>query len=139
MQPESTLATEAAARETVNDYFSAIYAGDTQRLAHVFSPSAMLVGWDEGELKCVSRDRWFAFVETMPSPRSQGAHLDSEILQVDVFGTAAMAKVREVYRGFEYVEFLSLLWTGKHWQIVSKCYHQAKPEVLSATRAREAR
>jgi hypothetical protein len=137
-QPENTLATEAAARETVNDYFTAIYAGDTQRLAHVFSPAATLIGWDEGELKCVTRDRWFAFVETIPSPRSQGAPLDSEILQVDVFGTAAVAKVREVYRDFEYVEFLSLLWTGKRWQIVNKCYHQFKPEISSSDRERDA-
>jgi Putative lumazine-binding len=139
MEQENASATEAAARATVKDYFSAIYAGDTQRLAHVFSPTAMLIGWDEGELKCVTRDRWFAFVEATPSPRSQGAPLDSKILQVDIFGTVAVVKVREVYRSFAYVEFLSLLWTGQRWQIVNKCYHQFKPEISSTDRERDAR
>lgn len=117
-------ATEAAARETVSAYFSAIYAGDTRALGRLFSPAATLVGWDEGELKCVTRERWLEFVEATPSPKSEGAPLDGEILRLDVFGTAAVAKVRELYRKFEYVEFLNLLWTGERWEIVNKCYHQ---------------
>lgn len=148
MGSENTKPAEIAARgqtildnltKTVNEYFTAIHAGDTQALAQVFSPTATLVGWDEGELKCVARDRWFAFVNATPSPQSQGAPLDSEILRVDVFGTVAVAKVREAYRNFEYVEFLSLLWTGKRWEIVNKCYHQFKPEISSDGHERGAR
>jgi len=116
--------TEEAARKTIEGYLSAIYAGDTDSLGQLFSPTARLVGWDEGELKSVPRDRWLEFVGTIPSPRSQGDSLDSEILDLDVFETAAVAKVRESYRNFQYVEFLALLWTGERWQIMHKCYHQ---------------
>jgi hypothetical protein len=117
-------AAEEAARRTIEGYFSAIYAGDTHSLGHLFAPSATLAGWDEGELKSVPRDRWLQFVETIPSPQSLGDPLDSEILDLEVFGTAAVAKVREYYRNFYYVEFLALLWTGDRWQITHKCYHQ---------------
>src|SRR5262249_47706350 len=118
------VATEDAARRTIEGYFSAVHAGDTRSLGELFSPTATLVGWDEGELKSVLRDRWLEFVGSIPSPRSQGDPLDSEILDLDVFGTAAVAKVREYYRNFQYVEFLALLWTGDRWQIMHKCYHQ---------------
>ena len=117
-------ATEAAARKTIEGYLSAIYTGDTHSLGRLFTPTAQLVGWDEGELKSVPRDRWLQFVGTIPSPQSQGDPLDSEILDLEVFGTAAVAKVREYYRSFQYVEFLALLWTGERWQITHKCYHQ---------------
>lgn len=116
--------TEAAVRETVEAYFTAIHAGDTAELATIFAPAATLVGWDEGELKFVTRERWFAFVEATPSPKSQGAARNGDILHVDVDGTAAVAKVREAYRAFDYVDFLSLVWTGRRWQIVHKAYHQ---------------
>jgi hypothetical protein len=116
--------TEEAARKTIEGYFSAVHAGDTHSLGQLFSPTATLAGWDEGELKSVPRDRWLEFVGRIPSPRSQGDPLDSEILDLDVFGTAAVAKVREYYRNFQYVEFLALLWTGNRWQIMHKCYHQ---------------
>ena len=128
-------ATEAAARETVEAYFSAIHAGDTAQLGSLFSPQATLVGWDEGELKFVTRERWFAFVESIPSPKSEGAPRNGEILEVDVQGTMAMAKVREAYRAFEYVDFLSLVWTGERWEIVHKTYHQYAPD----RRSREGR
>ena len=118
------MATREAARETIEGYFSAIHAGDTRSLGHLFSPTARLVGWDEGELKSVPRDRWLEFVGAIPSPRSQGDPLESEILDLEVSGTAAVAKVRERYRNFQYVEFLALLWIGDRWQIVHKCYHQ---------------
>jgi hypothetical protein len=121
-------ATEAAARETVEAYFSAIHAGDTIWLGSIFSPQATLVGWDEGELKFVTRERWLAFVESIPSPRSEGAPRNGEILYVDVQGTTAMAKVREAYRAFDYVDFLSLVWTGRRWEIVHKTYHQHAPD-----------
>lgn len=128
MRLDEPMATESEVRATVEAYFLAIHAGDTQTLRRLFAPTATLIGWDEGELKCVTRDRWCAFVESTPSPKSHGAPLDGEILHVDISGTAALAKVREVYLSFEYVEFLNLVWTGDRWEIVHKCYHQFKPQ-----------
>lgn len=115
---------EAAVVAAVEGYFQAIHAGDTAGLAAVFHPTATLIGWDEGELRRVSLEQWFRFVESIPSPASQGAVCDGKVLSVDITGTAAMVKVSESYRAFRYVDYLSLVFTPDGWRIVGKCYHQ---------------
>lgn len=115
---------EAEVRRTVQTYMEAIHAGDTAALARVFHPTATLIGWDEGELRQVNLERWFAFVESIPSPRSLGVVSDARIVCVDVTGTVAVAKVAETYRNFHYVDYLSLLSTQAGWRVVHKCYHQ---------------
>ena len=122
--PLSVAEAEQAVRDTVKAYFQAMHNGDTGELGTVFHPTATLIGWDEGQLRCVTLEQWFRFVNSIPSPASQGAVSDGEILAVDVSGTAASVKVRESYRAFRYSDYLSLLWTGDRWQIVGKCYHQ---------------
>ncbi len=121
---EESASAEAEVRRTVQIYIEAIHAGDTAALARVFHPTATLIGWDEGELRQVTLERWFAFVESIPSPRSLGVVSDARIVSVDVTGTAAVVKVAETYRKFHYVDYLSLLMIGDHWQVVHKIYHQ---------------
>ena len=84
---------ERAVSETVEAYFQAIHKGDTQRLGELFHPTATLVGWDEGQLRRVTLEQWFRFVESIPSPASQGAPCDGQILSIDVSGTAAAAAI----------------------------------------------
>lgn len=122
---------EAEVRRVVQDYMDAIHAGDTVTLAQVFHPTATLIGWDEGELRLVPLERWFAFVESIPSPRDQGTASDAHIVCVDVTGTVAVAKVAETYRSFRYVDYLSLLQTEAGWRVVHKCYHQFPGAPLS--------
>jgi hypothetical protein len=124
---EGELKTDSAAdavRHVVMEYVVGLHSGDTDRLAAAFHPSAILVGWDEGELRRVPLEQWFAFIKTVPSPSSKGLPIMAEILTIDVFGTVAMAKLREVYREFSYIDFLSLVWIDARWQIVHKIYHQ---------------
>ncbi len=118
-------AEQRAVAQVVERYFRAIHEGDTAGLAAVFHPSATLIGWDEGELRHVTLERWFRFVESIPSPASQGAECDGKILAVDVTGTAAMVKVSETYRAFHYVDYLPLVKVDGGWRIVGKCYHQS--------------
>lgn len=115
---------ETAVRHVVETYMEAIHGGDTDTLARVFHPTATLIGWDEGELRRVGLERWFAFVRSIPSPRSLGVASDARIVAVDVTGTAASVKVEETYRRFRYVDYLSLLFMDDRWQVVHKCYHQ---------------
>lgn len=121
---EEEFGLERAVRKTVETYCGAIHRGDTQALATVFHPTATLIGWDEGELRCVTLEQWFRFVDSIPSPASEGLSCEAKILWVDICGTAAVAKVSESYRAFRYVDYLSLLDTGDGWQIVGKSYHQ---------------
>lgn len=115
---------EAEVRRTVQTYMDAIHAGDTAALARVFHPAATLMGWDEGQLRRVTLEQWFAFVASIPSPHSLGVVSAARIVSVDVTGTAAVVKVAETYRNFYYVDYLSVLLTGEHWQVVHKIYHQ---------------
>lgn len=114
----------AAARQLVASYLTAVHAGDTAALALIFEPGATLIGWDEGELRRVPLQRWFSFVDSIPSPESEGDPLDGEILDIDLFATAGSSKVRETYRTYQYVNYLSLLKIGDQWKITGKCYHQ---------------
>jgi hypothetical protein len=118
---------EQAVADTVDEYFTAIHTGDTEALGRIFHATATLIGWDEGALRRVTLDRWFAFVKSIPSPASTGALRNGEILSIDICGTAAVVKVKESYRKFQYVDYLSLLHTGERWQVVHKSYHQFDP------------
>jgi len=123
-QPEPATTAEPLVRKTVETYFMALHHADTDGLAAVFHPTATLIGWDEGELRRVSLEQWFRFVNSIPSPASEGVACDGEILAADISGTAAMVKVAESYRAFRYVDYMSLIQSTDGWRIVGKCYHQ---------------
>ncbi|RLA54179.1 MAG: hypothetical protein DRR42_02565 [Gammaproteobacteria bacterium] len=123
-EPSAATSAEPLVRQAVEAYFAALHNADTDGLAAVFHPTATLMGWDEGELRRVSLEQWFRFVNSTPSPASEGVTCDGEILAVDISETAAMVKVSESYRAFRYVDYMSLIQTADGWRIVGKCYHQ---------------
>ena len=119
-------ADQDAVLAVIEQYARAIHAGDTRGIREAFHPTATLIGWDEGSMRHATLEQWFAFVESIPSPESAGQAHDAVVEWIEVCGTVAIARVRESYRAFRYVDYLSLIKTPDGWRIAHKSYHQEK-------------
>jgi hypothetical protein len=107
----------------IQTYFDGLYDGDADKLASVFAPSSSLTWVHEGQLKTLSRDAWLEVVRARPSPRSRGLARDDGILMLDHAGVdTALVKVKCQIPPLYFTDYLSLLRTGGHWQIVQKVY-----------------
>lgn len=113
----------AAIEATINDYFLGMYERELGRLRKAFHPSARLFG----HLDCVfiemSLDEWLAKVQSRPIPAKNGEPFDMEILSVEISGAVAAAKVRDLYRGLRFTDYLQLAKIVGEWRIVCKVFH----------------
>ena len=107
--------------ELVNAYFDGLHTGDVDLLASVFDASASL----QSEGLRLSRDEWLERVATRTTPVELGDPYRYDILDIDVEGNQGMAKLSVPLLGKTYVDYLSLLKEGGHWQVVNKLYAEA--------------
>lgn len=111
----------AAIRSVVADYTEGVKSGDGARLQRAFHPEAKLlsVGPDGTLATWPGQDYIQGAVKRPLLER------EDRVLQVDVFGDAAVAKVAVRTPKADFVDYISLLKLSGRWTIVSKVYHRA--------------
>jgi protease I len=111
---------EALVRQTVETYLHGLKFNDVASFKKAFLPDAKLYFVKkDGSLGQLSQEQWYKGFEASAGKEEEG---ELTVSAVDVTGTAASAKVREVYPTSIYTDYVSLLKIGGEWKIVNKIF-----------------
>jgi hypothetical protein len=114
-------------QQTVQYYFDGLYYSDIEKLQVAFHPNSQVIGYFQGTLMFNSLVQFLEFVKTTPAPAESGENYDMRIVSIDMTGTEAVAKVDDLYLGFRFTDYLSLLKVDGTWVIINKTfYHEPK-------------
>jgi hypothetical protein len=103
-----------------NDYFKAIYEGDTDRLGSILYPGTLLYGDVKGQPYAKTRGEYLNGVKNRKSPKDAGKPFQGKIISVDIVNSIAVARVTVKMYDFNYDEFLSFHKINDRWYIVNK-------------------
>jgi hypothetical protein len=108
----------------LEEYFDALYYCDVERLARVFHPKAIYVTADEPHLLYRTMEEYLPIVAARTSPASRQEPRRDHVDEVALAGdNTAMARVRCSIGPRDFVDFLSLVRTNGHWQVIAKVFH----------------
>lgn len=110
-------------RATISDYFEGMYHGDLVRLRRAFHPNARLYGYREGIFVELTLHEWLNRVSTRPIPAQNGEPFDMKIESIDLKGQVGNVKVRDLYMGLRFTDYLNVAKADGRWQIVNKAFH----------------
>jgi hypothetical protein len=110
--------------DAVQRYFDLMYDSDTSRFDRVFRASAQLHGFREGQMTMWPAQTFKEVLASRPSPKSQNAPRQEEILLVD-FASAdqALVKVRVRIAAVVFVDYLVYHRIDGDWLITAKAFH----------------
>lgn len=108
----------------VQRYFNLMYDSDVAHFDRVFRSSAQLHGFRDGQMTILPAATFKDIIGGRPSPRSQNAPREEEILLMD-FASAdqALVKVRVRINAVVFVDYLTYHWIDGDWLITSKAFH----------------
>jgi hypothetical protein len=108
----------------VQRYFDLMYDSDLSRFDRVFRSSAQLHGFREGQMTMWPAQTFKEALAGRPSPQSQNAPRQEEVLLVD-FASAdqALVKVRVRINTIVFVDYLTYHRIDGDWLITSKAFH----------------
>ena len=111
---------EALVRQTVETYLHGLKFNDVASFKKSFLADAKLYFVKkDGSLGALLQEQWYTGFAASAGKEEEG---ELSITSVDVTGTAASAKVREVYPTSIYTDYVSLLKLGGEWKIVNKIF-----------------
>jgi hypothetical protein len=117
-------ATHKSLITAVEQYFETMFDSDVARFDQVFAPSAQLHGFRDGNLRILPAVEYRRMLASNPSPKSQNAPRQQEILLVDFSSPCqALVKVRVRVDVTLYVDYLSFHLIGGAWRITAKSFH----------------
>jgi hypothetical protein len=118
-------------RETVQLYFDGMYFSDGDKLKKAFHPSAVLTGHFNGGLIQLPIEKWIEMVAATPPPAKNDEVYSMRLVSLDLDEPAAMVKVKDLYMGLWFTDYLSLLKIDNKWLIINKIfYHEPKENNL---------
>jgi hypothetical protein len=98
-----------------------------EKIKKAFHPNSQIIGYFQGTLLFHSREQFIEFVKATPAPSKSGEKYDMRIVSIDMTGNEAVAKVEDLYLGFRFTDYLSLLNIEGTWVIINKTfYHEPK-------------
>lgn len=103
-------------------YFAGPRTGNVDLARQAFAPSLVMYWVKDGKLQQLTRDEWVARVAEGAKKKSGTDDVQRRILEVDVTGTAAMAKIEISKPGMQIVDYMSLLKVDGSWVIVGKTF-----------------
>jgi hypothetical protein len=114
----------AGLTDAVQRYFDLMYDSDVTRFDRVFRSSAQLHGFRAGQMTMWPAATFKEIIAGRPSPKSQGAPRQEEILLVDFAATdQALVKVRVRINAIVFVDYLTYHRIAGDWLITSKAFH----------------
>lgn len=105
--------------ETVNAYFKGGTDGDIESFRRAFHPQTNVIFAEDGEYRSWTFEEYLGL--WTPGKRSERA---TSILELDVTGNTASAKVEARYSTHRFIDYLSLLRLGDEWKIVGKIFYR---------------
>jgi hypothetical protein len=110
--------------EAVQKYFDLMYDADVSNFDRVFRPTAQLHGLRDGKMRMLTTQDYRDILAGSPSPKSQGANREEEILLLDFTSSdQALAKVRVRINTTVYVDYLNYHRVEGEWLVSSKSFH----------------
>jgi hypothetical protein len=130
---ETACAGVDALTQAVKRYFDLMYDSDVSRFDRVFRSTAQLHGVRHGEMRLLTAQAYRDALARTPSPRSQNAPRQEEILLMDVASRdQALVKVRVRINAILYVDYLSYHRIDGDWLITSKAFHVESEDLAPA-------
>jgi hypothetical protein len=106
-----------------NAYIKATYKGDLDQMRSIFSSTAVMNGYLDGELISGGPEPFFNQLETSPSLESLGAPYKAEVKSIDVDGDVASVVIHETgYGPMTFTNYLHLVKKDTKWEITSKTF-----------------
>lgn len=115
---------EAAVRAVINTYFRGHATGIPDTMRAAFLPSAHIEGIRNGAFTSWTVDQYVGGFRGQPA--ADEASRARMIDEVDVSGTAAMAKATLRHGATTFTDYFVLLKVDGHWKIANKVYHAAR-------------
>ena len=109
-------------KTTISNYFQGIYNGDTEKLARVFHPQALLYGDIKGVPYCKNVADYIDGIKNRKSPKDLDEDFNMKINSIEIIGYNAVVKAHLPMLGFNYYDFLSLNKINGDWKIVNKLF-----------------
>jgi len=110
--------------DAVERYFDLMFDSDVSRFDQVFASSAQLHGLRDGNLRLLPAQGYKDALASGPSPKTNKAPRQQEILLVDFASpTQAMVKVLVRVDAVLYLDYLSYHCMGGIWLITAKSFH----------------
>ncbi len=108
-------------KETVQNYMDGGTYGDTAKMAKVFHPTAFMkfVDVKTGEFRDVPIAK---YLEGGKANAGKKSDRNTKILNIDIAGTAAQAKLELEYPTFKFIDYFNLLKINGEWKVVSKIF-----------------
>lgn len=124
---EGARADEAAVRVAVEHYFEGHRTGRAEEAARAFHPVARLIWIRDGALATRSLEEYLAGFDGRPA--EDEAQRRRRVVNVDVAGNTAVARLELDYPDALITDFMTLLQVDGEWKIVHKSFHvQPKEE-----------
>ena len=105
-------------RETINHYSEGMKTADSAALKKAFHELAILCGYIGDELIAAPIQGLYDWVESNSVP----AAYKCTILDIEITGRVAGAKIRETDLHGDVIDYFHLLKAGETWSIVSKIW-----------------
>lgn len=103
-------------------YFEGVYFGDIDKLERAFHPQALLFGDVNQSPYFKTLREYLEIVKNRKNPADLGEDFDMKVYGIEVLGNLAIAKANLRMLNYDYHDFLSLIKSGKRWQIVNKSF-----------------
>ena len=115
-----------ALQALIQDYFDALYEGDTEKFGQIFHPTARLFTAGPDGIVSLDFDTYMSRVASRPSSASRGDARDDEIVSLVIPApTIAHAVVKDCYLPMHFITYLSFVKSGGRWIIVNKTWYTA--------------
>ncbi|EGF92196.1 hypothetical protein ABI_06290 [Asticcacaulis biprosthecium C19] len=115
---------QAAVKAVLQSYFDGLYHSDAEALRQVFHPKAHYVCATDEDLVHMDMAAYLPIVAARPSPASRSDARADRIVSIDFAGPhTARALVECTLAPKAFSDFLTLVFTGGRWQIISKVFH----------------
>lgn len=119
MTPATTALTQAVGR-----YFDLMHDGDIAGFDSVFHTSAQLHGFRAERMTAIPAAAYKDMLGSTPSPRSQAAPRQQDILLIDMAAAdQALVKVRVRINTILYLDYLCYHRIDGRWLITAKSFH----------------
>ena len=111
---------EADVRAALDHYLTGHATGDPSHMRKAFLPTAHIEGLRDGKFVSWTVDEYCANFKGRPAPDE--ASRKRTIDQIDIVGTAAMARATLVHGATTFTDYFVLLQVDGEWRIANKVY-----------------
>jgi len=110
--------------KVISSYFNGLYNSDTSILSSVFHPDAQYVCVTDGTFVYLNMKEYFPIVDKRPSPASRKEQRNDKVLSIEFAGpVTAFARLECSIGEKFFTDFITLIFVGEKWQIISKVFH----------------